>query len=143
VYKLRVQRAWGEASGNCVLGGSAARIPPHRHQLTINFTHPLWTAPAFQSTTHIESRDTLHHSSIYLLWDFATIAMPPKGSKCATSEAPGPNVKKNQHVHGSLCNHYTVDNWKGFLPKKILDAVLAVKSSGSKTPKMRTMVSTG
>jgi len=110
---------------------------------TVNSTHPLRTAPAFQSTTHIESRDTLRHSSIYLLGHFATIAMPPKGNKRAASEAPGPKVKRNKHDRGSLPNHYTVDNWKGFLPKKILEAVLAVKVSGSKTRKMRTIVSTG
>jgi len=110
---------------------------------TVNSTHPLWTAPAFQSTTHIESRDTLHHSSIYLLGHYATIAMPPKGNKRAASEAPGPKVKRNKHDRGSLPNHSTVDNWKGFLPKKILEAVLAVKVSGSKTRKMRTIVSTG
>ena len=110
---------------------------------TVNSTHPLRTAPAFQSTTYIESRDTLRHSSIYLLGHFATIAMPPKGSKRAASEAPGPKVKRNKLDRGSLPNHYTVDNWKGFLPKKILEAVLAVKVSGSKTRKMRTIVSTG
>jgi len=110
---------------------------------TVNSTHPLRTAPAFQSTTHIESRDTLRDSSLYLLGHFATIAMPPKGNKRAASEAPGPKVKRNKHDRGSLPNHYTVDNWKGFLPKKILEAVLAVNVSWSKTRKMRTIVSTG
>jgi len=69
--------------------------------------------------------------------------MPPKGNKCAVLEAPGPKVKRNKHDCGSLPNHYMVDNWKGFLPKKILEAVLAVKVSGSKTRKMRSIVSTG
>ena len=72
-----------------------------------------------------------------------TIAMPPKGNKRAASEAPGPKVKRNKHDRGRLPNYYMVDNWKGFLPKKILEAVLAVKVSGSKTRKMRTIVSTG
>ena len=92
---------------------------------------------------HIESRDTLRHSSIYFLGHFAMIAMPPKGNTHAASEALGPKVEWNKHDRGSLPNHYTVDNWKGFLPKKILEAVLAVKVSGSKTRKMRTIVSTG
>jgi len=69
--------------------------------------------------------------------------MPPKGNKHAMLEAPGPKVKWNKHDCGSLPNHYTVDNWNGFLPKKILEAVLAVKVSGSKMRKMRTIVLTG
>jgi len=69
--------------------------------------------------------------------------MPPKGSKRNASEALGPKVKRNKHDLGSLPDYYTVDNWKGFLPKKILEAVLAVKVSGFKTCKMRTIVSTG
>ena len=69
--------------------------------------------------------------------------MPPKGNKRAASKASGPRVKRNKPDCGSHPNHYMVDNWKGFLPKKILEAVLAVKVSGSKTRKMRTIVSTG
>jgi len=110
---------------------------------TFHSTHPLQTATAFQSTTHLESRNTLPHSSCYLLGHFATKAMPPKRSKRAMLGVPGPKVKRNKLDRGSLPNYYTVDNWKGFLPNKILEAVLAVKVSRSKTRKMRTIVSTG
>jgi len=85
---------------------------------TVNCTYPLWTAPAFQSTTHIKIWDTLCHSSIYLLGHFATIAIPPKGSKRVALKAPGPKVKWNKPDRGSLPNHYTVDNWKGFLSRR-------------------------
>jgi hypothetical protein len=85
---------------------------------TVNSTHPLQTAPAFQCTRHIESRDTIHLSSINLLGHFAMIAMPPKGGKRTASVLPGPTVNNNKHDGGSHPNHYMVDNWKGFLPKK-------------------------
>jgi hypothetical protein len=35
-----------------------------------------------------------------------------------------------------------VDNWKGFLPKKWLEAVFTVKVSWCKTRKIRSIVST-
>jgi hypothetical protein len=69
--------------------------------------------------------------------------MPTMGSKCTTSDTPDPNVKTIKHDHGSLPNHYTVDDWKGLLPMTIFEAVLALKVSGFKICKMRTNVSTG
>jgi len=69
--------------------------------------------------------------------------MPPKGIKRAALEAAGPKVKRNKHDYGSLPNHYTVDNWKGFLLKKILEAALAVKVSGYPGSGDRTAASIG
>ncbi|KAF8241458.1 hypothetical protein K440DRAFT_642604 [Wilcoxina mikolae CBS 423.85] len=68
--------------------------------------------------------------------------MPPQGSKRAASEAPGPKVKWNKHDRGSLPNHYTVDNWKGFILKKILEAVLAVKVRGLTLANMKAFQTT-
>ncbi|KAF8244697.1 hypothetical protein K440DRAFT_635915 [Wilcoxina mikolae CBS 423.85] len=53
--------------------------------------------------------------------------MPPKGIKRATSEASTQKTKKSKS--GNFTTHYTVENWKVFIPKTDLEAVLASQVS--------------
>ncbi|KAF8250805.1 hypothetical protein K440DRAFT_638662 [Wilcoxina mikolae CBS 423.85] len=52
--------------------------------------------------------------------------MPPKGIKRVTSEASTQKMKKSKS--DNFTTHYTVENWKVFIPKRNLEAVLASQS---------------
>ncbi|KAF8242254.1 hypothetical protein K440DRAFT_639320 [Wilcoxina mikolae CBS 423.85] len=52
--------------------------------------------------------------------------MPPKGIKRATSEASTQKTKKSKS--DNFTTHYTVENWKVFIPKRDLEAILASQS---------------
>ncbi|KAF8247322.1 hypothetical protein K440DRAFT_643964 [Wilcoxina mikolae CBS 423.85] len=53
--------------------------------------------------------------------------MPPKGIKHTTSEALTQKTKKSKSDNFTM--HYTVENWKVFIPKRDLEAILVSQVS--------------